>query len=86
MSSITLHKDVCYISENLDIRKFLFFNHYPQDLFEKHIKIRIKQVKSWKSSNVDMDTQSGIFDKHNTIVLPYFGQISKTIQFMLKKF
>ena len=27
-----------------------------------------------------------IFDKNKTIVLPYFGQISKTIQSMLKKF
>ena len=35
---------------------------------------------------MDTDAQSEIFDKHNTIVLPYFGQISKTIQFMLKKF
>ena len=36
--------------------------------------------------NYITDTQSEIFDEHNTIVLPYFGQISKTIQFMLKKF
>ena len=63
--------------ENLDVvRKFLFFNHYPQ----------IEQVKSRQSSDVDTDTQSEIFDAHNTIVLPYFGQISKIIQFMLKKF
>ena len=34
---------------------------------------------------MDTDTQSEIFDKQNTIVLSYFGQISKTIQFMLKK-
>ena len=73
-------------SENLDIRIILFFNHYPQDLIEKHIKIRIEQVKSRQGSNVDTDTQSEIFDEHNTIALPYFGQISKTIQFMLKKF
>ena len=33
-----------------------------------------------------MDTQSEIFDKNNTIVLPYFGHISKTIQSILKKF
>ena len=59
--------------------------HYPQDLIEKHIKIRIDQVKSRKRSNVDTDTQNEIFDKHNTIFLAYFGQISKTIQFMLKK-
>ena len=73
-------------SENLEVvRKILFFNHYPQDLIEKHIKIRIQQIKSRKSRNVDTDTQSGIFDKNNTIVLPYFGQISKTIQSMLKK-
>ena len=26
-----------------------------------------------------MDSQSEIFDKNNTIVLPYFGKISKTI-------
>ena len=63
-------------SENLDVvRKFLFFNHYSQDLIANHIKIRIEQVKSRKSSNVDTDTQSEVFDKHNTIVLPYFGQI-----------
>ena len=74
-------------SENLEVvRKILFFNYYPQDLIEKHIKIRIQQIKSRKSRNVDTDTQSEIFDKNNTIVLPYFGQISKTIQFMLKKF
>ena len=33
-----------------------------------------------------MDTQNEAFDEHNTIVLLYFGRISKTIQFMLKKF
>ena len=54
-------------------------------MIEKHIKIRIERVKSRKSTNVDTDTQSGIFDKHTTIVLPYFDQISKSIQFMLKK-
>ena len=71
-------------SENLDlVRKILFFNHYPQDLIVKHIKIRIQQVKSRKSRNVNTDTQCEIFDKNNTIVLPYFGQISKTIQSML---
>ena len=35
---------------------------------------------------MDTDTQSEIFNKHNTIVLPYFGKISKTILFVLKKF
>ena len=35
---------------------------------------------------MDTDTQSEIFDEHNIIFLPYFGQTSKTIQFMLKKF
>ena len=73
-------------SENLEVRKFLFINRYPQDLIEKHIKIRIQQIKSRKSRNVDTDTQSENFDKNNTIVLPYFGHISKTIQSMLKKF
>ena len=74
-------------SENFDfVRKILFFNHYPQDLIEKHIKVRFQQIKSRKSKNVDTDTQSEIFDKNNTIVLPYFGQISKKIQSMLKKF
>ena len=63
----------------------LFVCHYPQDLIEKHIKIRIQQVKSRKSSKVDTDTQSEIFYKNNTIVLPYFGPISNTIQFMLSK-
>ena len=73
-------------SENLEVVwKILFFNHYPQDLIEKHIKIRIQQIKSRKSRNVDTDTHSKSFDKNNTIVLPYFGQISKTIQSMLKK-
>ena len=43
-------------------------------------------MKSRQSSGVDTDTQSEIFDEHNTIVLPYFGQSSKTIKFMLKKF
>ena len=62
--------------ENLDVvRKVLFFNHYSQDSIEKHIKIRIQQVKSRKSRNVDTDTQCEIFDKNNTIVLSYFGQI-----------
>ena len=28
-------------SENLVVRNILFFNHYPQDLIEKHIKIRV---------------------------------------------
>ena len=33
-------------SENLDVvRKILVFNHYPQDLIEKHIKIRIEQLR-----------------------------------------
>ena len=73
-------------STYLDVGKFLFFNQYPQDLIEKHIKIKIEQVKSKQSSNVDIVTQSEIFDEHNTIVLPYIGQISKTIQFMMKKF
>ena len=63
-------------SENLGVvRKILFFNHYPQDLIVKHIKIRIQQIKSRKSKNVDTDTQSDIFNKSNTIVLPYFGHI-----------
>ena len=62
--------------------KILFFNLYPQDLIEKHIKIRIEKVKSRQSSNVDTDTQCEIIKEHNTIVLSYFGQISKTIQFM----
>ena len=35
---------------------------------------------------MDTDTQCEILDKNDNIVLPYFGQISKTIQFMLKKF
>ena len=74
-------------SENLDfVRKISFFNRYPQDLIEKHIKVRIQQIKSRKSKNVDTDTQNEIDDKNNTIVLPYFGRISKTIQSMLKKF
>ena len=33
-------------SENLDVvRKVLFFNHYPQDLIEKHIKIELNKLK-----------------------------------------
>ena len=60
-------------SENLDVvRKILLSNRYPQDLIEKHIIIAIEKGKSRKSSNVDTNTQCGIFDKHNTIVLPYF--------------
>ena len=55
-------------------------------MIEKHIKIRIQQIESRKSRNIDTDTQSEIFDKNNSIVLPYFGQIPKTIQSMLKKF
>ena len=36
-------------SENLDfVKKNLLFNHYSQDLIEKHIKIRIQQIKSKK--------------------------------------
>ena len=62
--------------ESLDnVRKFIFFNHYPQDLIAKLIKIRIEQVKSRQDSNVYMDTQSKAFDGHITIFLPYFGQI-----------
>ena len=76
-----------FYSENLEVvRKILFLNLYPQDLIEKHIKISIQQIKSRKSRNVDTDTKSKIFDKNNTIVLPCFGQIAKTIQSMLKKF
>ena len=87
-----VHRAVClshesFHSENLDfVRKILFFNHYPQDLMEKHIKVTIQQIKSRKRKNVDTDTQSEIFYKNNTIVLPYFGQIPKIIQSMLKKF
>ena len=44
-------------------------------MIEKHIKIRIEQVKSMKSSNVDTDTQSEIFGNHNTIAFPYYVQI-----------
>ena len=55
-------------------------------MIEKHIKIRIQHIKSRKSRNVDTDTQSKIFDRNNTIVFSYFGQISKKIQSMLKKF
>ena len=32
-------------------------------------------LQSRKSRNVDTDTQSKIFDKNNTIALPYFDQI-----------
>ena len=50
-------------SENLEVvRKILFFNHSPQDLIEKHIKIRIQQIKSRKSRNVDTDKQSEQFN------------------------
>ena len=67
-------------SENLEVvRKILFFNHYPQELIEKHIKIIIQQIKSRKSRNIDTDTKSEMFDQNNTIVLPYFGRISKII-------
>ena len=56
-------------SENSDIvRKLLFFNHYPQDLIEKHIKIRIEQVKNNQGSDVDKDTRSEVYND-NTIVL-----------------
>ena len=66
-----------FYPENLDItKKNLFLNHYPQDAIEKHIKIRIEQVKHTQGSNVDMDTRSEVFDEYNTIVLPYFGRIS----------
>ena len=76
-----------FIQKNLDIvRKCLFSYHYPQDLIGKHIKIRIDQVKSRKGSNVEMDIKNEAFDEHNTIVFPYFGQILKTIHFILKKF
>ena len=78
------HKPFC--SENLEIIiKILFFNDYPQDLIENHIKIRIEQVKSSQGNNVDMDIQSEGLDEHNTIILPYFGQIFKKIRFMFKK-
>ena len=74
-------------SENFDfVKKNLFFNHCPQDLIEEHMKIIIQQIKIRKRRNVDTNTQSEIFDKNNTIVLPYFGQITKTIQSMLTKF
>ena len=74
-------------SENSDfVRKIWFCNHYPQELIEEHIEIRILQIKSRKSGNLDTYTQCEICDENNTIILPYFGQISKTIQSMLKKF
>ena len=60
-------------SENLEVvRKILFFNHHAEDLIGKHIKIRIQQIKSRKSRNVDTDTQSKIFDKNNTIIYKFF--------------
>ena len=63
-------------SENLDIvRNILFFNHYLQGLIEKHIKIRIEQVKNRQDSNVDMDTQSEVFIEHNTFDPQFLGQI-----------
>ena len=57
-----------------------------QDLIKKHVKIRIEQVTSRKGNSVGTDKQFEAFDERKTIVLPYFGQILNTIQFMLKKF
>ena len=78
-------------SENLDIfRKILFFNHYLQDLIEKQIKIRNKQVKSRRSSNVDTGTQTeilktlyyAILNKEKAIIK--LDLQSKSIQFQIE--
>ena len=55
-------------------------------LIEKHVKIRIEQFKSREGSDVDTDKQFYAFGESKTVVLPYFGQILNTIQFMLWKF
>ena len=77
-------------SKNLNIiRKILFFlNHYPPALIEKNIKIRLEQNQNKQNNSLLTDTQKEARDysSNNTFVLPYFGQISKTIQSMLKKF
>ena len=60
-------------SENSNVvRKFLFCNHYPQDLIEKHIKIRIEQDKS-RQNNVLSDNRKEYadhdFDWNNAEIL-----------------
>ena len=41
---------------------------------KKQVKNKIQQIKNKQSSDADMDIQNVIFDKMNTIVLPYFDQ------------
>ena len=77
--------------ENLNIiRKILFLNHYPPALIEKKIKIRLEQKKNKTKQNnsllTDLNMKVRDYSSFNTFVFPYFGQISKTIQSMLKKF
>lgn len=76
-------------TQNLNIiRKILFLNHYPKQLIEKHIQIRIAQIKSKENNSLVSDSQEKVkeFSSFNTFVIPYFGTISKTIQSMLRKF
>ena len=50
-----------------------------------HIKIRTNHIKNEQSSGTDIDSQNEVFDEFNTIALTYFGQISISILFMVKK-
>lgn len=80
---------VSFHERNLNIvRNILFLNHYPQKLIEKHIVIRIKQIKNKQINNLATNNQRELkeYSSFNTFVLPFFGQISKTIELMLKKF
>ena len=74
-------------SENLEVvRKILFSNYYPQDLIEKHIKIRIQQIKSRKSRHVDTDTQSQILDKNNTCSSIFWSNVKNNSIYVEKNF
>ena len=44
-------------------------------MIEKHIIIRLERIQNIQSSNVDLDTQNGVFYDFNTFVLLSFGQI-----------
>ena len=53
---------------------------------KKQVKNKIQEIKNKQSSDADMNIHNVIFDELNTIVLPYFDQISKKVRFILKMF
>ena len=76
-------------SENLKIiRRILILNQYPQNLIEKHAKIRLEQSRIRKFSDLGRNSayKVSVFNDFNIFDLPYFRKMSKTFQLVLKKF